>query len=64
MSVSPWSSLRPEKLEIGHLMRLDQVTNLLPASLFSYNLYNSSQEGKITLILLVMPRYTPELQSL
>ncbi|XP_031589390.1 protein TASOR isoform X3 [Oreochromis aureus] len=34
----------PEKLEIGHLMRFDQVTKLLPASLFSYNLYNSSQE--------------------
>ncbi|XP_040890119.1 protein TASOR isoform X2 [Toxotes jaculatrix] len=34
----------PEKLNIGCLMRLDQVTKLLPSSLFSYNLYNSSQE--------------------
>ncbi|KAM9361353.1 protein TASOR [Symphorus nematophorus] len=34
----------PEKLEIGCLMRLDQVTDLLPAELFSYNVYNSSQE--------------------
>nr|XP_019952270.1 PREDICTED: protein TASOR isoform X1 [Paralichthys olivaceus] len=34
----------PEKLKIGCVMRLDQVTKLLPSSLFSYNLYNSSQE--------------------
>ncbi|XP_033482081.1 protein TASOR isoform X2 [Epinephelus lanceolatus] len=34
----------PEKLEIGWLMRLDQVTKLLPADLLSYNLYSSSQE--------------------
>uniref|UniRef100_A0A8C4IIZ5 TASOR pseudo-PARP domain-containing protein n=1 Tax=Dicentrarchus labrax TaxID=13489 RepID=A0A8C4IIZ5_DICLA len=34
----------PEKLEIGSLMRLDQVTKLLPSELFSYNLYNNSQE--------------------
>ncbi|KAM7401639.1 hypothetical protein PAMP_016936 [Pampus punctatissimus] len=34
----------PDKLEIGCLMRLDKVTELLPAQLFSYNLYNSSQE--------------------
>ncbi|XP_035517685.1 protein TASOR [Morone saxatilis] len=34
----------PEKLEIGSLMRLDQVTKLLPSDLFSYNLYNNSQE--------------------
>ncbi|XP_044066398.1 protein TASOR isoform X2 [Siniperca chuatsi] len=33
-----------EKLEIGWLMRLDQVTKLLPSDLLSYNLYNSSQE--------------------
>ncbi|XP_073324924.1 protein TASOR [Pagrus major] len=34
----------PEKLEIGWLMRLEKVTKLLPAELFSYNLYNGSQE--------------------
>ncbi|KAM8755789.1 protein TASOR isoform 3-T3 [Acanthopagrus schlegelii] len=34
----------PEKLEIGWLMRLNQVTKMLPAELFSYNLYNGSQE--------------------
>ncbi|XP_044206100.1 uncharacterized protein LOC122981439 [Thunnus albacares] len=34
----------PEKLEIGWLMRLDKVTELLPSDLFSYNLYTSSQE--------------------
>ncbi|XP_070696328.1 protein TASOR [Pempheris klunzingeri] len=34
----------PEKLEIGWLMRLDQVTKQLPPDLFSYNLYNNSQE--------------------
>ncbi|TDH14558.1 hypothetical protein EPR50_G00045210 [Perca flavescens] len=34
----------PEKLEIGWLMKLDQVTKLLPSDLLSYNLYNSSQE--------------------
>ncbi|XP_070759390.1 protein TASOR [Enoplosus armatus] len=34
----------PEKLEIGWLMRLDQVTKLLPSDLLTYNLYNSSQE--------------------
>ncbi|XP_062271989.1 uncharacterized protein tasora [Scomber scombrus] len=32
----------PEKLEIGWLMRLDKVTELLPSDLFSYNLYKSS----------------------
>ncbi|XP_032369625.1 protein TASOR isoform X2 [Etheostoma spectabile] len=34
----------PEKLEIGWLMKLDQVTTLLPSDLLSYNLYTSSQE--------------------
>ncbi|XP_031157236.2 protein TASOR isoform X2 [Sander lucioperca] len=34
----------PEKLEIGWLMKLDQVTKLLPSDLLSYSLYNSSQE--------------------
>ncbi|CAG5977835.1 unnamed protein product [Menidia menidia] len=34
----------PEKLEIGHPMRLDQVTKLLPSGLFSYNIYKGSQE--------------------
>ncbi|XP_034725833.1 protein TASOR isoform X2 [Etheostoma cragini] len=34
----------PEKLEIGWLMKLDQVTKLLPSDLLSYNLYTSSQE--------------------
>ncbi|XP_055365092.1 protein TASOR [Betta splendens] len=34
----------PEKLEIGCLMRLDQVTKVVPSVLFSYNLYNNSQE--------------------
>ncbi|XP_056243599.1 protein TASOR isoform X1 [Seriola aureovittata] len=34
----------PEKLTMGCLMRLEQVTKLLPSDLFSYNLYNSSQE--------------------
>ncbi|XP_029286862.1 protein TASOR isoform X3 [Cottoperca gobio] len=34
----------PEKLEIGCLMRLDQVTEHLSSDLLSYNLYNSSQE--------------------
>ncbi|KAK2861669.1 hypothetical protein Q5P01_001202 [Channa striata] len=34
----------PEKLEIGSLMRLDQVTKLVPSEVFSYNLYNCHQE--------------------
>ncbi|XP_074493745.1 protein TASOR isoform X2 [Sebastes fasciatus] len=34
----------PEKLEIGWLMRLDQLTKLLPSDLLSYDLYNSSKE--------------------
>ncbi|XP_029357855.1 protein TASOR-like isoform X2 [Echeneis naucrates] len=34
----------PEKLKIGCLMRLDQLTKRLPADLLSYNLYDSSQE--------------------
>ncbi|XP_026162783.1 uncharacterized protein tasora isoform X2 [Mastacembelus armatus] len=34
----------PEKLEIGCVMPFDQVTKLIPSGLFSYNLYNSSQE--------------------
>ncbi|XP_050930559.1 LOW QUALITY PROTEIN: protein TASOR [Lates calcarifer] len=34
----------PEKLKVDCLMRLDQVTKLVPAGLFSFNLYNSSQE--------------------
>ncbi|XP_027135126.1 uncharacterized protein tasora isoform X2 [Larimichthys crocea] len=34
----------PEKLEIRYLMRLEQVTKHFPSDLFSYNLYNSSQE--------------------
>ncbi|KAM9757993.1 LOW QUALITY PROTEIN: protein TASOR [Menidia menidia] len=34
----------PEKLEIGHPMRLDQVTKLFPSGLFSYNIYKGSQE--------------------
>ncbi|XP_047439664.1 protein TASOR isoform X2 [Mugil cephalus] len=34
----------PEKLEISHLLTLEQVTKLLPSSLFSYDLYSSSQE--------------------
>ncbi|XP_038553930.1 uncharacterized protein tasora isoform X3 [Micropterus salmoides] len=34
----------PEKLEIGWLMRLEQVTTLLPSDLLSYNLYNNNQE--------------------
>ncbi|XP_075951683.1 protein TASOR isoform X1 [Anarhichas minor] len=34
----------PEKLEIGSLMRLNQVTKLLPSDLLSYNLYSSSHE--------------------
>lgn len=39
--------LRPEKLEIGWAMRLDQVTRLLPAELFSYKLYKGSREGEV-----------------
>nr|XP_046240860.1 uncharacterized protein tasora isoform X2 [Scatophagus argus] len=34
----------PEKLDIGWLMRVDQLTELLPSELFSFNLYNNSQE--------------------
>ncbi|XP_062264804.1 uncharacterized protein tasora isoform X1 [Platichthys flesus] len=34
----------PEKLKIGCVMRLVQVTKVLPSSLFSYHLYSSSQE--------------------
>ncbi|KAG7244385.1 hypothetical protein INR49_001684, partial [Caranx melampygus] len=34
----------PEKLKIGCLLRLEQVTKLLPSHLFCYNLYTSSQE--------------------
>ncbi|KAA8593274.1 hypothetical protein FQN60_009390, partial [Etheostoma spectabile] len=40
----PLTPIRPEKLEIGWLMKLDQVTTLLPSDLLSYNLYTSSQE--------------------
>ncbi|XP_061639519.1 protein TASOR isoform X1 [Phyllopteryx taeniolatus] len=34
----------PDRLEMGHLMRLDTVAKLLPPELFSYNLYGSSKE--------------------
>nr|XP_020466781.1 protein TASOR [Monopterus albus] len=34
----------PEKLEIGYLMRLDQMSKLVHSDVFSYNIYNSSQE--------------------
>ncbi|XP_034021080.1 uncharacterized protein tasora [Thalassophryne amazonica] len=34
----------PEKLEIGWLMKLEQVTKLLPPGLFSWNIYSSSRE--------------------
>ncbi|XP_042365956.1 protein TASOR-like isoform X2 [Plectropomus leopardus] len=34
----------PEKLEMGWLMRVDQVTKLVPSELLSYDLYSSSQE--------------------
>ncbi|KAM4588181.1 protein TASOR isoform 2-T2 [Odontesthes bonariensis] len=44
-SSSPFLPHRlPEKLEIGDLMRLDQVTKLLPSGVFSYNIYKGSQE--------------------
>ncbi|KAM3621562.1 uncharacterized protein V6R79_012819 [Siganus canaliculatus] len=34
----------PEKLDLGCLMKLDQVTRILPADLFSYSRYSSSRE--------------------
>ncbi|KAG7226668.1 hypothetical protein INR49_001838, partial [Caranx melampygus] len=40
----------PEKLKIGCLLRLEQVTKLLPSHLFCYNLYTSSQEGEVRLM--------------
>ena len=52
-------SFRPEKLEIGWLMRLNQVTKMLPAELLSYNLYNSSQEGAVQYTFTVMVHYIP-----
>lgn len=55
--ISPRVSFRPEKLEIGWLMRLDQVTKQLPSDLFSYNLYNGSQEGEVKLTFRVMVHY-------
>lgn len=46
--ISSFVSFSPEKLEIGWVMRLNQVTKLLPADLFSYKLYNNSQEGDVS----------------
>lgn len=40
------ASFRPEKLEIGLLMRLEQATKLLPADLFCYDLYSGGHEGE------------------
>uniref|UniRef100_A0A1A8MAS5 Family with sequence similarity 208, member Ab n=1 Tax=Nothobranchius pienaari TaxID=704102 RepID=A0A1A8MAS5_9TELE len=34
----------PEKLDVGNLMRFDQLTKLMPSGLLSYDLYNSSKE--------------------
>ncbi|XP_028303703.1 protein TASOR isoform X2 [Gouania willdenowi] len=34
----------PDKVDIGHVMRLDHVTKHLPSSLLSYELYSSSRE--------------------
>lgn len=34
----------PEKLDLGSVMRLDEVTQLLPSGLFSFNAYSSSKE--------------------
>lgn len=38
---------RPEKLEIGRAMRLDQVTRQLPVELFTYKLHKGSREGDV-----------------
>lgn len=38
-------SVRPEKLEIERVMKLDLLTTVLPSQLFTSKLYNSSQEG-------------------
>lgn len=38
---------RPERLEIGRAMRLNQVTRLLPAELFSHKLFKGSREGGV-----------------
>nr|XP_015814187.2 uncharacterized protein tasora [Nothobranchius furzeri] len=34
----------PEKLDVGNLMRFDQLTKLMPSGLLSYDLYSSSKE--------------------
>ncbi|XP_029947947.1 protein TASOR isoform X2 [Salarias fasciatus] len=34
----------PDKLEFGYVMRLQQVTKLIPSGLLSYNLYTGSRE--------------------
>ncbi|XP_019911346.3 uncharacterized protein tasora isoform X2 [Esox lucius] len=34
----------PEKLELGLVMRMDQVTEMIPSALFSWNLYAGSHE--------------------
>lgn len=52
-------AFRPEKLEIGSLMRLDQVTTLLPSELFSYNIYTNSQEGEVQYTITLMVHYRP-----
>lgn len=46
--VSTWCPSRPEKLEIGRAMRLDQVTRQLPAELFSHQLFKGSREGDVS----------------
>ncbi|KAM4741337.1 protein TASOR [Anableps anableps] len=44
-SSTPSLPLRlPEKLDIGSVMRFDEVTNLVPSGLFSFNVYRSSKE--------------------
>lgn len=40
---------RPDKIEIGTVMHLDQIKLKIPPALFSWDLYSGSQEGEILL---------------
>lgn len=40
------SCCRPDKVEIGKVMKLDQVKGVISSSLFSWDLYSGSHEGK------------------
>lgn len=42
---------RPDRIEVGTVMHLDQIKLKIPPALFSWDLYSGSQEGEILLFI-------------